>query len=135
MSEKTTLTRRESYPVRIGALLMQCERFKAVGVRSFAEKATVSGDTVFSNTDKKAIRLTFEGRIYDEYIPLRPLLYTDSFMRADGSCQIEYRGLKFTNCQAQSYTVEDKSEDYIYASITLVTVDEVSQTEAIQNDG
>lgn len=133
MSVSAAVSAKEAYPVRVGALLMYCEHFKASGTRVFSEKATVSGDTFFSNVNKKALRITLEGRIYDEYVPLRMLLYTDALMNADTPCTIEYRGMTFTNCRVQSFSAEDKGEDYIYASITLVTVECSQQSGVTEN--
>jgi len=121
MSYNAVISRKEAYPVRIGALLMYCEHFKAVGTRAFSEKSTVNGNTFFSNTNKKSMRLTFEGRIYDDYFPLRMLNYTDGLMTADSVCTVEYRGITFAGCRVQAFTAEDKGDDYIYASISLVT--------------
>lgn len=135
MSVSTAFSDREAYPVRIGALVLYCEKFRAAGTRAFAEKSTVSGDTFFSNTDKKALRFTLEGRILDEYVPLRFLIYANGFMKADSAFEIEYRGLKFTDCHVQAFTAEDDGEDYIKASITLVTTNMVQPGEAVQNEG
>lgn len=129
------ISKKEAYPVRIGALLMYCENFRAVGTRNFSEKTTVSGGAFFANSGKRALRLTFEGRIYDEYLPLRMLLYTDAFLTSGSSCTIKYRGLTFTGCRVQSFTAEDGGEDYLKASITLVTVNTAKQSEAANNDG
>ncbi|MCD7890307.1 MAG: hypothetical protein LUG26_00590 [Ruminococcus sp.] len=129
MSSSTEVSLKESYPVRIGTLLMYCEHFKAVGTKNLAEKTTVSGYTFFSNMNKRALKITFEGRIYDEYFPLRMLLYTDSFMNGDGKCTVEYRGITFTECRVQTFTAKDKGEDYIHASITLVTAESTTQSE------
>lgn len=129
MSNDTEIFVRESYPVRIGPMVMYCEHFKASCNRIFAEQSSVSGDTFFSNTNKKALKVTFDGRIYDEDFPLRILNYSEGFMRSDNSFDVEYRGLKFKNCHLQSYTAEDKGEEYIYASITFVTVDLIERSE------
>ncbi|MBQ8296607.1 MAG: hypothetical protein IJX77_02350 [Ruminococcus sp.] len=135
MSSETLISAREAYPVRIGALVMYCEQFKGVSTRNFAEKASVSGDTFFSNTNKKALRITLEGRIYDEYLPLRVLLFTNNFMNGDSVCNIEYRGLTFTNCHVLSVTAEDSGEEFIRASITLITTESITQSEVEADAG
>lgn len=132
MSENSTavISSKSPYPVRIGALLLYCEKFSAEGSRSFSEKATVSGGTFFSNTNKKALRITLEGRVYDDVIPMRPLLYADNMMTSIVSFNIEYRGASFTDCYIQSFSVSDKGEDFVHASITLVTA-QPSQTSEV----
>lgn len=129
MSTVTTVSRREATPVRIGAWLMYCEHFKAEGGRNYSEKSTVSGDAFFSNINQKALKITFEGRIYDEYLPLRGLLYTNAFMSSNGKCNITYRDAVFADCRVQSFTVDDVGEDYVNVSITLVTTEPPAQSE------
>lgn len=119
----TQLSSREAYPVRIGALLLFCESFNAVRSRVFSEQSTVSSDTVFSGTNKKAMKITFEGRIYEPNNPLYFLRYADGFLNAGTSFQVEYRGVTFYDCYVQSYSCSDKGEDYIFASITLLTTE------------
>lgn len=128
MSISADVSAREPVCVRIGALSMYCEKFRAEGTRSFAEKATVSGDLILSNTNRRALKLTFEGRIYDSYLPLRMILYTDAFLNGGSHCSITYRGLNFPKCRVQSYKAEDIGEDYIYASITLITTEAVTES-------
>lgn len=135
MSVVSAVSAKEAYPVRIGALVIYCEHFKASGTRVFAEKSTVNGGTVFSNSNKKALRITLEGRIYDEAFPLRMLHYCDGFMTANTAFTIEYRGMTFSGCHVQSFTAEDKGEDYIYASITLVTPERSAQSEVTDSAG
>ncbi len=108
---------------------MYCEHFKAEGSRNYAEKSTVSGDTFCSNNNCRALKLTFEGRIYDEYLPMRVLLYTNAFMRVAGKSSVVYRGTVFPECSVQSFTVDDVGEDFLKASITLVTTADISQSE------
>lgn len=125
----TAVMKKEAVPVRIGALLMYCEGFKAETSRAFSEKVSVSGDTFFTNTGEKALKITFSGRIYDEYVPLRFLLYTHGVLRENTALQISYRGVSFTDCHIQSFSAEDKGEGYIYASVTLVTTSLMSGEE------
>lgn len=128
MSAEISVSAREPQQVRIGALTMYCEKFRAEGARSFSERASVSGELLFSNTNRRALKLTFEGRIYDSYVPLRMILYTDAFLNGGNTCSITYRGLNFPKCYVQSYKAEDGGEDYIYASITLVTTETVTES-------
>lgn len=117
----TVISSREAYPVRIGALLLYCDNFKASCSRNYAEQATTDGSTVFSNTNKRALKVTFEGRIYEPNNPLYFLRYADGFMTSGTAFQVEYRGTLFSDCYVQSFIAEDKGDDYIYASITLIT--------------
>lgn len=129
------VSRKEAYPVQIGDMKLYCEHFRIVGTRNFSEKTTVSGDAFFSNTGKRALRITLEGRIYDEELPLGMVLYSDGYLTSDSSFTIEYRGIEFTGCRIQSFSAEDSGEDYIRGSLTLVTVDSSVQREAEQDDG
>jgi hypothetical protein len=130
MSTATEISIREAYPVKIGTLTLYCEHFKAVGTRAFAEKSTVSGETFYSNANKKSLRVTFEGRIYNEASPLEFVTFCDDFISTNTGFDVEYRGITFKECHVQSYTAEDKGQDYIYGTVTLVTVNPSEGSEA-----
>jgi hypothetical protein len=124
---ETVISREISRCVNIGSLVLFCENFKAVGLRSFAEKTTVSGETFFSDTSPRALRVTFSGRIYNTDVPLNFLLCGSSMVNDGEKYDVVYRGMKFTGCMIQSFNVEDRGEGYIQASITLITSDDVCQ--------
>lgn len=134
MNSSAWISERKPYAVRVGDFVMYCERFKAVGTAKFSEQSTVNGETVFSNSGRRALRITVEGRIYDQYLPLRMLLRTDTFQAVGGKINVEYRGLTFMSCQVESFTMEDNGDEYIYASITLLTPDTATLSEVSTAD-
>lgn len=121
----TKLTSREAVPVEIGELRLYCEEFKAAGVRSFSETASVSGVDVITNSCPKAMKITFSGRICDEESPLGFITYANNMMRSADELDISYRGVEFSGCRIQSFSAEDRGEAYISASITLITPNNV----------
>ncbi|MBP3309214.1 MAG: hypothetical protein J6L05_00155 [Ruminococcus sp.] len=125
----TKLTSREALPVEIGSFRLYCEEFKASGVRSFSETASVSGDDIISNSCPKAAKVTFSGRICDEESPLGFIVYADNMMRSAAELDISYRGVEFSGCRIQSFSAEDRGEDYISASITLITPNNIRSGE------
>lgn len=122
----TIISSKAPYPVRIGTLLLYCEKFHAESSRAYSEKTTVSGNTFFSNTNKKALRITLEGRIYDKDVPMRSVLYANAMMKSDITFSFAYRDISFSGCLIQSFSVTDSGEDYIDVSITLITVQPVT---------
>lgn len=123
MSETAVISPKVSYPVHIGSLLLYCEQFKAVGLRSFTEKNTINGDTVFTDTGRKALRLTVKGRICNLRYPVGTLVIADTVLREGTAFTMEYRGVTFSNCRLQAFTAEDTGENYIDCSATVITSD------------
>lgn len=117
----TEFSANKPVPVRIGVLVLYCEKFSASGSRVFSEKATVNGDTFISNSCRKALKITFSGRVYDDYYPLRPMMYSVGFMDADTEFEIKYRGTVFYGCRVQSFNAEENDEGGLNISISLVT--------------
>ncbi|MBE6855960.1 MAG: hypothetical protein IJO99_05495 [Ruminococcus sp.] len=124
-----SVTLRKAYPVRVGDFVMYCESFRAEGTADFSQQSTVNGDTVISSSARRALKITVKGRIIDVYQPLRIILKTDSFQSAGGKCNVEYRGLVFNQCSVENFIAEDKGDDYIYATITLLTSDTAHEKE------
>ena len=124
-----SVTLRKAYPVRVGDFVMYCESFKAEGTADFSQQSTVNGDTVISSSARRALKITVKGRIIDVYQPLRIILKTDSFQSAGGKCNVEYRGLVFNQSSVENFIAEDKGDDYIYATITLLTSDTAHEKE------
>jgi len=50
----------EPFPVKIGDMLLYCEKFTSSGGRRFAEKSTVGGELIYTNTNKKSLTITME---------------------------------------------------------------------------
>ncbi|MCM1132152.1 MAG: hypothetical protein NC340_01640 [Ruminococcus flavefaciens] len=111
---------RESVPVNIGFLTLYCDSFKASAISELYEQPTVSGTALVTNRYKKATKLVFKGRIYDEQSPLAFTMISN-YMGASTGYTIEYKGLQFNNCIIYGFTVEDKGEDFVYVSVTLAT--------------
>lgn len=123
MTGITEISSRKAYPITIGSMIMYCENFRAAGNKQFSEKSTAIGNDVFTNTCCRALKFTLEGRIYNKDSPLSIISDSDSIMRTNKELIIEYRGLYFTSSFLQSYCMEDKGEDFIYASLTFITAD------------
>lgn len=126
MSIAAKLSSRESVSVSIGDITVWCEEFKASAVKSFSEEATVSGNTALTNSCPHSMKLTFSGRICSEDSPLSFVMNANNMLRTQESFDVEYRGLLFSKCRVQSFSAEDKGEDFINASLTLVTAENVS---------
>ncbi len=129
MSVQPELTHREAEEVVIGSLTLYCDQFKASGTIVWAEQTTVSGDAVFTNRSRRALRLTFTGRCYDPEQPLQFMEEADGIATVTGTYTVHYRGVVFTDCHIQSYTVDDKGDGIITASVTLLTTEPVEPEE------
>ncbi len=111
----------EPFPVMIGDMLLYCEKFTSSGGRRFAEKSTVGGELIYTNTNKKSLTITFEGRIFDEDSPMSPLVYSYGVMDSDSELDVTFKGTIFSRCRVQAFLVQDSCEGYIFASVTLVS--------------
>lgn len=129
MSTQPELIRREAEEVVIGSLTMYCEGFKASGTIVWSEQTTVSGDAVFTNRSRRALRLTFTGRCYEPEQPLLFMAEADGIRAVTGTYTIHYRGAVFTDCHIQSYTAEDKGDGIILTTVTLLTTEPVELEE------
>lgn len=121
MTGITEISSRKAYPVIIGTMTMYCENFRISGNKLFSEKSTASGKDVFTNTCLRALKFTLEGRIYNKDSPLGIISDSDSIMRNNKELTIEYRGMYFPRSFLQSFSIEDKDEDFICASLTFIT--------------
>lgn len=121
MSSSVAISQREAVPVSIGSITLWCEEFKAEGSRIFSEAPSVSGDDIITNSAPKAMKLSFSGRISGGASPLAIIADISYMLRNNVSFSTGYRGLSFTDCRIQSFRAEDKGDDFIYASITLIT--------------
>ena len=101
---------------------MYCEKFKSSGVKNFSEQNTVSGNEIITNYGKKAVRITFSGRICNEN-PLEFLVKINQMMYSTESFSIEYKETVFGKCNVQSFTVDDENTGYISATVTLIATD------------
>lgn len=121
MSAAPVISARTPVPVALGDFTLYCESFSAERARAFTEQNTSGGSIVFTNTGRKAMRITLKGRIYDETLPTGFIIAADGIISSDESFDIEYRGAFFGGCRMVSFSCEDKGEDYIHAAVTLIT--------------
>lgn len=122
----------ESVPVNIGDIVLYCEKFKATGVKNYSEQNTVSGDVTITNYGKKAVRLTFSGRICDENNPLGFLVYVNNLMGNTGTFSIEYKNVIFGDCRIQSFVTDDNNDDFISATVTVISTQINIKNEELQ---
>ncbi|MDE6035755.1 MAG: hypothetical protein K2G36_07595 [Ruminococcus sp.] len=116
------INKKESVPVKIGDFTVYCEKFKSTGVKNFSEQNTVSGNEIITNSGKKAVRITFSGRICSEKT-LEFLVKINDMMYSTESLSIEYKGTVFGKCYIQSFTVDDENNGYISVTLTLIATD------------
>lgn len=112
----------KSFPVQIGDFIIYCEKFKSSGVKNFSEQNTVSGDEIITNSGKKAVRITFSGRICSEN-PLKFLVSMNNKMYSNENLNIEYKNTIFGKCHVQSFVVDDENKGYISATVTLLALE------------
>lgn len=117
----TEFNSREAVPVEIAGFTLYCEKFTASASRSVSEKPTVSGENTVTESFPHAARLTFTGRIYSETDPLSFVMRINNCLHSDAVYSVVYRGLGFINCTIQEYSAEDCGEDFIMASVTVIT--------------
>lgn len=110
----------ESVSVNIGGFTMYCEKFKSSGNKGFSEQNTVTGDEVITNSGKKAVRITFKGRISGDN-PLDFLVRANNLMYSTEKFSVEYKNTVFGQCQVQSFVVDDENNGFISAVVTLIS--------------
>ena len=123
---------REAVPVTIAGYTFYCESFKAAGVTVFAEQPSVTGTSLITNVQKKAVRITLTGRVYDEDDPLLFAAYIGNIGGNNSSIVFSYRGLKFTGCRVAGFSVEDTGEEFGKASVTLITPNNIQREVTVQ---
>ena len=116
------INKKESVPVQIGDFTVYCEKFKSSGVKNFSEQNTVSGNEIITNSGKKAVRITFSGRICNKN-PLEFLVKINQMMYSTESFSIEYKETVFGKCHLQSFIVDDENNGYISAIVTLIATE------------
>ncbi len=121
MSNTAVISAKTPVPVALGDFTLYCESFSAERARAFTEQNTTGGGIVFTNTGKKAMRITLKGRIYDEMLPTGFIIAADNIINSDESFDIEYRGAFFGGCRITAFSCEDMGADYIHAAVTLIT--------------
>lgn len=114
------ITPHESVPVNIGGFTMYCEKFKSSGTKAFSEQNTVSGSEIITGSGKKAVRITFIGRISGDN-QLNFIVSVNNLMYGDEKFSVEYKNTVFGQCQVQSFVVDDENNGFISATVTLIT--------------
>lgn len=109
--------------VNIGELLICCEGFSVSGGRRFSETATANGGLVYSNTNRKSLTVTVEGRMYNVDSSVNPVVYLSALSDSGSEVSISYKGTVFEGCRISGFTAEDSCEGYINLSVTLVTAE------------
>ncbi|MDE6775823.1 MAG: hypothetical protein K2J37_05975 [Ruminococcus sp.] len=112
------LTIRKPEIVMLNMTKIYCESCKITGVTTYYEEATASDYPYMTHKCKKAARVTFTGRIYDEEKPMRGAM---NIANNNGYQinQIIYRGIKFENCVIVGFKIEDNGINYVTASVTV----------------
>ena len=110
----------EPIPVQIGNFTIYCEKFKAVGTKVFSEQNTVSGGEIITNSGKKAVRITFSGRICGDN-QMNFIADSNNLMCSTEKFSVEYKNIIFGQCQMQSFSVDDQNNNFISVNITLIS--------------
>ncbi len=109
-------------PVNIGGMVLYCRHFRADGARNFDECADAAGGTFFSNNNKKALRLTFEGKVYrNSSDSLAPAVFFETLLTNNASFDVEYKNVSFKNCRVEKFSADENEDYFIGVSVTLVT--------------
>mgnify|MGYP004658806225 FL=1 len=110
----------ESVPVQIGSFTIYCEKFKVTRIKNFSEQNTVSGNEIITNSGKKAIRIFFSGRISGDN-QLNFIVDSNTLICSSEKFSVEYKNIVFGQCQVQSFVVDDQNNNFISATITLIS--------------
>ncbi len=110
----------ESVPVQIGSFTIYCEKFKVTRIKNFSEQNTVSGNEIITNSGKKAIRIVFSGRISGDN-QLNFIVDSNTLICSSEKFSVEYKNIVFGQCQVQSFVVDDQNNNFISATIMLIS--------------
>ena len=110
----------ESVPVQIGSFTIYCEKFKVTRIKNFSEQNTVSGNEIITNSGKKAIRIVFSGRISGDN-QLNFIVDSNTLICSSEKFSVEYKNIVFGQCQVLSFVVDDQNNNFISATITLIS--------------
>lgn len=110
----------ESVPVQIGSFTIYCEKFKVTRIKNFSEQNTVSGNEIITNSGKKAIRIVFSVRISGDN-QLNFIVDSNTLICSSEKFSVEYKNIVFGQCQVQSFVVDDQNNNFISATITLIS--------------
>lgn len=112
------LTIRKPEIIMLNSVRMYCESCKMTGATTYHEEATTNDIPYMTHKCKKATRVTFTGRIYEEERPFRSAL---NIANKNGVLinEIIYRGMKFEKCVVVGFKIEDNGGSYVTASVTV----------------
>lgn len=130
MSTVTELSYREAVPVNIGGVTVYCERFRAAAERRINEESTADGGSVLTNSASRSTELTFTGRICTDDSPEDFIYSFNSLVRSSSSFNVTYMELIFAACCMVSYSFEDKGGEWADVSVTLLTNDSITRSNA-----
>lgn len=112
----------ESVFVKIGFINLYCESFKAEVAAAFVEQPSVNGDSQITNKFKKATKLTFKGRVYDEGNPMYFIAIANNTVGLPVP-QVRYREINLSNCILTGFSAEESGNGILNVTITLATKD------------
>jgi hypothetical protein len=127
----TSLSDRKAVPVVIRGITLYCENFKAVSVRNIVETSTSTGNMAITSNASRSTKLIFTGRICSEDAPADALFSFNAFVNLASPFNVTYMGLTFNNCYMSAYSFTDKGGDWIDVSVTLITADDITRSDAI----
>ncbi len=130
MSAISELSCREAVPVTIGGSTVYCERFRAFSVRRINEEPTADGGAVITNNSTGSTRLVFSGRVCTDNSPGDFVYSFNDLVHSASAITVEYMGLSFSGCRMLSYSFEDKGGEWADVSVTLMTSDAVTRSNA-----
>lgn len=130
MNPTTVISAVKPVAVTLGNFTLYCENFCAERTRLFSEQNTCSGNVVFSNTGKKAMKITLKGRVFSSELPTDFLIEADRLIDSSEELSFDYRGAFFTGCRLLSFSFEDKGEDLCFAAVTLITSEQTGNAPA-----
>ena len=111
---------RKAFPVQINNLKLYCESMKLSAETAVFESSTVTGYPLMTNKDRKMLRLSFTGRVYNENTPMRLAGFAANYNNYEG-IDIIYRDLRFPRCIITGFSAEDSGEDYITLTVNAAT--------------
>lgn len=112
----------ESVFVKIGFINLYCESFKVEAMMSLVEQPTVNGNSQITNKFKKATRLTFRGRVYDEGNPMYFIAITNNCIGTNVPA-VRYKEINLKNCIISGFSAEEAGNGILNVMVTLVTKD------------
>ena len=112
----------EAILVKIGFMNLYCESFKIEAMTSLTEQPTISGKSRITNKFKKATKLTFRGRVYDEGNPMYFIAIANNYVSSNVS-EVKNRNINLTNCIITGFSAEESGNGILSVTITLTTND------------